>query len=149
MREQAELAPFVSATDRVVLFDGECVLCHGWAKFLINHDKQARFQLAALQSEEGQAILKHFELPAESFNSVVLVEGPRAYFKSDAALRMLAALPLPWKLAACGRICPAFLRDWIYDQVAKNRYSWFGRNDSCLLPTPDHERRILQGNAER
>lgn len=141
------LPPGVRADERVVLFDGVCKLCHGWARFLIRFDRLKKFKLATVQSPEGRAILQFYGMSTETFETMLVVEGPRRYVKSAAFIRVVARLPFPWPLAAAVWIIPAFVRDWLYDRVALNRYAIFGRYDTCLLPTPDHKSRFLRANA--
>ena len=136
-------APNVGPNDRVVLFDGVCRLCGAWARFLIRFDRRHLFKLAALQSDEGKRILEWHGLPDDGGESVVLVEGSRIYTKSSAFVRIMARLPFPWKTAGVVWLIPRAIRDWLYDRVAINRYLIFGKYQSCVLPTPDHERRVL------
>lgn len=140
---QPELPAGVSKQDQVVLFDGVCKLCNGWAKFLIRHDHQRVFRLASVQSPEGQALLSWFGMPTEHYETLVLIRDGRAYTRSAAILRVLHELPLPWKLGTIGWMVPGPIRDWAYDRIALNRYRLFGKYESCLLPTPDHKRRFL------
>ncbi|NQD95217.1 thiol-disulfide oxidoreductase DCC family protein [Pseudomonas sp. CrR25] len=139
------LPPFIQPGERVVLFDGVCKLCNGWAKFLIRHDRQRRFRLASVQSPEGQAILAWFGLPLEQFDTMAYIEDRTLFVRSTAVLRIVAQLPWPWRAFAMLRACPRGLRDWCYDRIALNRYRLFGRYASCLLPDADHERRFLRG----
>jgi predicted DCC family thiol-disulfide oxidoreductase YuxK len=141
------LPPHIQAGDRVVLFDGVCRLCNGWAKFLIRHDQERRFRLCSVQSAEGQAILAWFALPTDAFETMAYVEGETLFVRSDAVLRIVGQLPGAWSLLAVLRFLPRVLRDWCYDRIALNRYRLFGRYDVCLLPSPDHEGRFL--NADR
>jgi predicted DCC family thiol-disulfide oxidoreductase YuxK len=143
------LPPHIQAGERVVLFDGVCRLCNGWAKFLIRHDRERRLRLCSVQSAEGQAILAWFDLPAETFETMAYVEGEALFVRSDAVLRVVAQLPGAWCLLAGLRILPRALRDWCYDRIALNRYRLFGRYDSCLLPDPDHARRFLDAAEPR
>ncbi|MBD9416667.1 thiol-disulfide oxidoreductase DCC family protein [Pseudomonas sp. PDM16] len=137
------LPPHIQAGDRVVLFDGVCRLCNGWAKFLIRHDHQRRFRLCSVQSDEGQAILAWFGLPTDAFETMAYVEGETLFVRSDAVLRIVAQLPGAWSLLAVLRFLPRVLRDWCYDRIALNRYRLFGRYDTCLLPDADHQQRFL------
>jgi predicted DCC family thiol-disulfide oxidoreductase YuxK len=143
----SRLPPFIGPNDGVVLFDGLCRLCGAWARFLIRFDTRRVFRLATVQSDEGQAILAWFGLPTDSSESMVLVEGSTAYTRSSAFIRVMRRLPFPWPLAAAGWIIPAFLRNWMYDRIARDRYRIFGRHDVCVVPTPDHQRRFLGGPA--
>ncbi|MGH8434237.1 MAG: thiol-disulfide oxidoreductase DCC family protein [Pseudomonas sp.] len=137
--------PFIQPGERVVVFDGVCKLCNAWVKFLIRHDREQRFRLASVQSAEGQAILDWFDLPTDYFDTMAYVEGTELFVRSTAVLRIVDQLPWPWRAFAILRVCPRALRDWCYDRIALNRYRLFGRYDSCLIPTPDHERRFLGG----
>lgn len=136
--------PGMQPGDRVVLFDGVCRLCNGWAKFLIRYDRARRFKLASVQSAQGQAILRFHGLPTDRFETMAYVEGPHLFVRSEALLRIVAQLPRPWCWGRALRLVPAGLRDWLYDRVALNRYRLFGRYDSCLLPSADHARRFLE-----
>ncbi|MFI8382739.1 thiol-disulfide oxidoreductase DCC family protein [Pseudomonas sp. NPDC079086] len=142
MQEQT-LPPLIQPGERVVLFDGVCKLCNGWAKFLIRHDVEQRFLLASVQSAEGQALLVWGGLPTDHFDSMALIENGQMLLRSDAVLRILAQLPSPWRYLAWLRLIPRPVRDWFYDRIALNRYRLFGRYESCLLPSADHARRFL------
>jgi predicted DCC family thiol-disulfide oxidoreductase YuxK len=141
--------PHIQAGDRVVLFDGVCRLCNGWAKFLIRHDHERRFRLCSVQSAEGQAILAWFGLPTDAFETMAYVEGETLFVRSDAVLRVVAQLPGAWRLLAVLRFLPRVLRDWCYDRIALNRDRLFGRYDSCLLPDADHQQRFLDSAEPR
>lgn len=127
----------------IILFDGVCNLCNGAVNFIIDRDPQANFRFASLQSAEGQALLKKYELPQEGFKSLVLVRGDKVYQKSSAALRIARKLTFPWPLAFGFWLVPKFLRDGVYSLVAHNRYRWFGRQDSCRMPEPHLKARFL------
>jgi len=144
--ERRSLAPNVDPDDRVVLFDGVCRLCGAWARFLIRFDRRHAFKLASIQSQEGQAILAWYGLPTDRYETMLLVEGPRLYVKSAAFLNVMRRLPFPWWLAVGLGVVPSVLRDCLYDRMALNRYAIFGKFESCVLPTPDHERRFLARN---
>ncbi|WP_010490090.1 thiol-disulfide oxidoreductase DCC family protein [Pseudomonas sp. S9] len=137
--------PFIQADERVVLFDGVCKLCNGWAKFLIRHDIEQRFRLASVQSKEGQALLGWGGLPLDHFDSMALIENGQMLLRSDAVLRIFAQLPGPWRYLKWLRLIPRPVRDWCYNRIALNRYRLFGRYDQCLLPSADHARRFLHG----
>ncbi|OCR26036.1 thiol-disulfide oxidoreductase [Pseudomonas syringae] len=137
-------APFLNPGETVVLFDGTCKLCNGWAKFIIRHDQAHRIQLAAVQSPEGQALLAWAGLPTDDFNTIVLVSDNQFFVRSEAMFQILARLPAPWRWMRSARIVPGRMRDWMYDKIALNRYRLFGRYDSCQVPTADHGRRFLK-----
>ena len=127
----------------IILFDGVCNFCNGMVNFVLSQDKKGIFKFAALQSETGQKILEQFQLAKEDFESFVLVENGKTYKKSSAALRVANHFPWYWKELQILRIIPAFLRDAIYDFVARNRYKWFGKKDQCMIPTPQVRNRFL------
>jgi predicted DCC family thiol-disulfide oxidoreductase YuxK len=127
----------------IVLFDGVCNLCSGSVQFILKRDKNNLFQFASLQSKPGQEYLKKFNLPADTFNSFVLVEGDNIYTRSTAALRIAKNLK-GWKWLYAFRIVPKFIRDAVYNLIAKNRYRWFGKKNECWIPTPDLRARFLE-----
>ncbi|MES1940420.1 hypothetical protein T5B8_09261 [Salinisphaera sp. T5B8] len=140
------LPPYIQTDDRVILFDGVCRLCNAWCRFILKYDTQRRFKLASVQSAEGQAILAHFGLPTDRFDTMLYVEGRNAYERSDAFLRVVVQLGGAWRLFAVLRVCPRGVRDFVYDRIARNRYKIFGRYDACVLPSPDHAGRFLDAN---
>src|SRR5437773_733528 len=121
----------------VILFDGVCNLCNGFVHFVIARDPGARFQFAALQSDSARRLLARVDGLRQVPDSVVLVDRGRVYTRSSAALRIARGLPFPWSLARALLVVPRPLRDWVYDRVARHRYRWFGRKDTCIVPTPD------------
>jgi predicted DCC family thiol-disulfide oxidoreductase YuxK len=126
----------------VLLFDGVCNLCNGVVQFLLPRDRAGRLRFAPLQSAAGRELLARHDLPAD-LETVVLVEGDRAYTKSDAAIRVAELLGWPYRLAGIARLLPAGVRDRLYDVVATNRYDWFGRRDQCMVPDEDVSDRFL------
>lgn len=144
-QKRANAAPFLQPGDTVVLFDGTCKLCNGWAKLIIAHDRVRRIQLSAVQSAEGQALLAWAGLPQHEFNTIVLIAENQIHIRSDAMLEIAARLPWYWHWLGLARVVPRPIRDWLYDKIALNRYRLFGRYDSCRTPTPDHPERFLRG----
>ena len=126
----------------VVLFDGVCNFCNGAVNFIIKHDKHRRFKFAALQSEYGEQKRAEFGI-GDDVDSVVLIENGKAYMHSTAGLRIAKGLGGGWSLAYVFIIVPAFIRDWGYKLFAKYRYRLFGRQDACMLPTPDVRERFM------
>lgn len=135
--------PAILENHGILLFDGVCNLCNGFVNFVIDHDPDAYFKLAALQSDEARPYLEQFDLDPEALDSVVLIENGTAYRKSTAALRVALHLPAPWPAAAVFMAVPRPLRDVVYDLVASNRYDWFGERDACRMPTPELQQRFL------
>lgn len=138
------LPPNITSKDRVILFDGVCKLCNAWSNFIIKHDKKHLFKLCSVQSDEGQAILKHFGLATDVYDSMVYVEGDTFYQQSDAFFQVIKKLGYPWKAILIFRLIPGFIRNWLYDRIAFNRYRLFGKYDYCSLPNADHEARYLR-----
>jgi predicted DCC family thiol-disulfide oxidoreductase YuxK len=136
----------VSVPD-TILFDGVCNLCNGFVQFVIRHDPRGRFRFTALQSEAGRALLAaHGVAPATLSadpDSVLLLSNGRLYSHSTAVLRIARGLGGAWRLAAVGEVLPQGFRDAVYRFIARNRYRWFGRQESCLLPTPALKARFL------
>lgn len=143
MNQYDHLPPGVNHGDSVVFFDGVCRLCSFWTLFLIKFDNKRRFKLAMLQSAEGKAILEWFGLPTDNYETMLLVEGPKLYTKSTAIFRIIKQLPFPWPVFYIGNIIPVFIRNWLYDRIALNRYKLFGRYQTCIVPGEEHKSRFL------
>lgn len=127
----------------ILLFDGVCNLCNHSVQFIIERDKNKQVYFASLQSEAGQALLKHFGLEAESLKTLVLIDKEGAHLRSTAALRCSRLLSGVWPLFYSFIIIPRPIRDFVYNWIANNRYKWFGKQESCWLPTPDLKARFL------
>lgn len=134
--------PEGDAPEGLILFDGVCVFCSRWVRFVLDHDRERRFRFVTLQSPAGRDLARRWGIDrdAPQTNAVVL-EG-RVWFKSDAALKVLGALPVTRGLSPL-RGVPRRLRDPVYDLVAGNRYRLFGRNDVCMVPSPEDRDRFL------
>ena len=133
----------MSAKRHIILFDGICNLCNKVVQFVIKRDRQQLFQFASLQSEAGSALLKEMNMPEDNFNTVVYICNNKAYIKSDAALKIAASLPFPINLSIIFKIVPKFIRDAVYDFIAKNRYRFFERKAECMIPNPELSKRFL------
>jgi predicted DCC family thiol-disulfide oxidoreductase YuxK len=120
--------------DRLILFDGVCVLCCWWVRFVIERDASARFRFVAIQSTYGSALATRLAVDVASPETNVAIINGHAYFKSDAMILVLAGLP-GWSWSRIFLLLPRRVRDWAYDRIARNRYRLFGRNESCLVPT--------------
>lgn len=138
-------APLLNPGETVVLFDGVCKLCNGWATFLIRHDHARRLRLATVQSPEGQALLAWAGLAQDQFDTLAVIRDRHYWVRADAVLQIIAQLPVVWRPLLLLHGVPRGLRNWAYSLIARNRYRLFGKYDTCLLPDPDHERRFLQG----
>jgi predicted DCC family thiol-disulfide oxidoreductase YuxK len=127
----------------ILLFDGVCNLCSGAVRFVIRHDPGGRFRFAALQSEAGRRLLVQHGLPADALDTFVLIAGARCFTRSDAAIELARRLGGAWRGLALLRLVPRPIRDAAYGVVVRNRYRWFGRSESCMVPTPELARRFL------
>lgn len=137
----AALAP---ASGRpVIVFDGECVLCSGSARFVLRHDRAGHFRLATAQGAVGQALYRALGPEARDYETMLLVDEGAALTESDAALGVAVGLGWPWRAALAARLVPRAVRDALYRLVARNRYRWFGRREACWRPEPDEADRIL------
>ena len=133
------------STSPLVFFDGVCNLCNGTVQFILDRDKGSAFRFAQLQSEAAAKVLNErgVTIDKEALDSVMLVEGDKVYQRSDAALRIARRLSFPWSLWYVFIIVPRFLRDAIYKLIARNRYRWFGKSETCRVPTPELRARFL------
>jgi predicted DCC family thiol-disulfide oxidoreductase YuxK len=127
----------------IIVFDGHCVLCSGFARFVLKHDKRGVFRLAPGQSPLGQALYRYLGLDPITFETNILLYQGRAWFKSNGSLQMFRLLGFPWSTAILLRAVPLRLLDHLYDIVARNRMKWFGRRDQCFLVDPAHRDRFL------
>ncbi len=126
---------------RIIFFDGVCSLCNGFVDFILERDKKHLFSFASLQGEHAKLKLNKQDL---GLGSVVLSEDDKTYYKSTAVLRIFFALGGGWTMLSLTlSVIPVFLRDKVYDQIAKNRYRLFGKHDSCRLPTQDEKAYFL------
>jgi predicted DCC family thiol-disulfide oxidoreductase YuxK len=123
----------------IILFDGVCNLCNGTVQFLVKRDRAARFRFASLQGEAARRVCAEAGIAAPDArepDSIIVVADGRALERSDAVLAIAARLPFPWPLLGAFRVLPQGLRDLAYRFVARRRYRWFGRRESCMVPTP-------------
>ena len=127
----------------IILFDGLCNLCDAAVNFVIKHDFEKNFLFTSLQSDVGQKLLKKYNLPLENFNSFTLIQNNEVYTQSTAALKVAKQLKSGIKFLYIFIIIPPFVRNAIYNWIAKNRYKWFGKKEVCLIPTPELKARFL------
>lgn len=128
----------------IVLFDGVCNLCSGSVQFLIRRDPRARLRFAALQSATGRRLQTERGMDPEALASIVLVEGDRFWAESGAVLRIVRYLEGAWPLLSAFLLVPRPLRDLVYRWIAAHRYRWFGKKESCWLPTEELKARFLE-----
>ncbi|MBW1296991.1 thiol-disulfide oxidoreductase DCC family protein [Aquimarina litoralis] len=123
---------------KIILFDGVCNLCNGAVNFIIKRDKNDVFRYASLQSEIGKQLAAERGVDTSQLDTILLIEPDEGYYhKSTAALQIAKQLSGGYPLLSVFLILPKFLRDWVYDFIAKNRYKWFGKRDNCVIPTPE------------
>ncbi len=126
-----------------MLIDGMCNLCNEAVKFTVKHDPHRKILFAPLQSEAGQKISKQYHLPISDFESFVWIENDNAYTKSTGALRYFKILDGLWPVLYIFIVVPKPIRDFFYDIVSTRRYRWFGKRETCLVPTPELKNRFL------
>jgi len=126
-----------------MLFDGVCNVCNGFVQFMIPRDPKGYFKFASLQSEIGQQIMEAYELPTEELSTVIMVENGKVYTHSDVALRASRRMSGLWPVFTVFSVVPRFIRDGMYNWIARNRYRWFGQREQCMIPTPDIRQRFL------
>ena len=129
---------------KIILFDGICNLCNQSVQFVIEHDSKNQFRFASLQSDFGQDFLKKNKLEATQFDSIVFIEDDQFYTKSSAALKIAKYLDGLTSWLTIFMIVPKPLRDIVYSFIAKNRYRWFGKNESCWLPTKELKAKFIE-----
>jgi predicted DCC family thiol-disulfide oxidoreductase YuxK len=128
----------------VLLFDGVCNLCNGTVQFIIRRDPGATVRFAALQSNAAQRLIAATGADANDLpDSMVLIEDGRLFTRSSAMVRLLRHLRFPWPALAAIWLVPLPLRNWVYDMIARRRYRWFGRRDTCMMPTVELQERFL------
>jgi predicted DCC family thiol-disulfide oxidoreductase YuxK len=119
---------------RIIVFDGICHVCSGWIQFLERHRIDPPFQLLPMQSAEGKALLVRYGIDPEDPATFLVLDRGRRFTQSDAEIHVIAALGGLWRLAQLARIVPRRWRDAAYQLLARNRYRWFGRRDTCYRP---------------
>ena len=127
----------------IIIFDGYCALCSGWAQFVLRHDHSATYRLLPAQSALGHALYLHYGLDPEDYETNILVADGLAWFKSEGSIRMAEGLGFPWSLAAMFRILPRAVRDRLYESIARNRLRLFGKRATCYRPDARYEDRFL------
>lgn len=127
----------------IILFDGVCNLCNSSVQFIINRDKKNIFRFASIQSEVGTNLLKLYNFDLSITDSIILIENGKAYSRSTAALRISKRLSGLYCLLYVFIIVPPFIRNAIYDLVAKNRYKWFGKKKECMVPTEEMRSKFI------
>jgi predicted DCC family thiol-disulfide oxidoreductase YuxK len=129
----------------IIIFDGHCALCSGYARFVLAHDHAGICRLLAAQSALGRALYVHYGLDPYDFETNILIANGRAYFKSEASIRILELLGPPWSLARVLRLVPMSIRDFVYSFIARNRLRLFGKLETCYIPGLRFRDRVLDG----
>lgn len=127
----------------IVLFDGVCNLCDRTVQWLIARDRHDRLRFASLQSPIGRELLSRHQLPTDYLDSMILIEGDKAWLGSGAAIRVAEVLGGGYRLMSLCWAIPAFLRNRLYSFIAVRRYRWFGKREQCLAPTPALKAKFL------
>lgn len=127
----------------IVFFDGVCNFCNYWVNFAIRRDPAKKMRFSPFQGETAKQILPRYGITHKTINSVIFIEKERAYTQSSAAIRICRHLTGGWKLFYGLMIIPKLIRDPFYNLIARNRYRWFGKKDSCMIPSPDLLERFL------
>ena len=128
----------------VVLFDGVCNLCNSSVNWIIDHDKKNQFQFASLQSAYGSKKVIEIGLADDYMDTVVLIKDDKVFTHSDAILHIAKHLGGIYSLAVVFFIVPKFVRNFFYKIVANNRYKWFGKRDTCRMPTPELKSKFIE-----
>ena len=124
-------------THPIILFDGICNLCNGAVNFVLRQDRKDIFRFATLQSDAGKELLRQYQIPEEIPGSFVLIDHDKVFRKSSAALKVMQHFPWYWQGLQLLWIVPGFIRNFVYDIIARNRYAWFGKRDVCMMPGKD------------
>ena len=143
------LVPKFADDKPIIIFDGYCVLCSGWAKFVLRHDRAGRCRLLAAQSPLGKAIYIHYGLDPIHYETNILMADGVVWLKSEGSIRMAEGLGFPWHMAAIFRLLPLRIRDRFYSWLARNRFAFFGRREFCYRPNDDDKNRFLGGIEEQ
>jgi predicted DCC family thiol-disulfide oxidoreductase YuxK len=142
---QATMHPFSYQATRqpIVFYDGDCLFCNYWVRFIIKHNTAQNLYFATLQSAAGLGIQADAVIKGKTGSTILLLQDNRIYESSEAVLKIASQLSFPWKAMVVFRIIPVTIRDFIYRQVARNRYRFSGRKSSCNLDIPGIQHRFL------
>jgi len=127
----------------IVLFDGVCNLCNGVVKFAIKRDKKEILHFASLQSDPAKVLMRKHNLDENQLKTFIFIENDKAYTRSTAGLKLVSHFGALWPLLYVFIIVPKPIRDMVYDFISRNRYRWFGKEESCMIPSPEVQARFL------
>jgi len=128
----------------LIVFDGVCVLCSRFARFVIEHDTEKMFRLTTAQGPIGQALYRHYGLNTTEFETNIVIADGEAWGELDAFAQVMARLPRPWRWLRILRWIPDPLSGWMYRRIALNRYSLFGKTETCMVPPKDWQDRFIK-----
>ena len=129
---------------KIILFDGVCNLCDSTVTFVIKRDPRDVFRYTPLQSTTGAYLCEKYQIDTSKVDSIILIENNKAYIKSTAVLRVARYLTGIYPVFYVFLILPSFIRNWGYDYIAARRYTWYGKKESCMIPTPDLKAKFLE-----
>jgi predicted DCC family thiol-disulfide oxidoreductase YuxK len=127
----------------IIFFDGVCNLCNASIDFIIKRDRKNRFLVGALQDEYSRKVLAQYNVNENYLDSLVLLQNGKIFYKSTAALKIARSLSGIWPIFYPLILLPKRFRDLLYDWIASNRYTWFGKKNTCRLPTPEEKAKFL------
>lgn len=127
----------------LIVFDGVCALCSGFVRFVLRHDQAGRYRFLAAQSDLAAALYRHYGLPADHWETNLLIQDGSLFVRSEGAIEIVSGFGGLWRAVRLLRLIPRPMRDWLYNGVAGNRYRWFGRHELCLVPDPRLADRFL------
>lgn len=134
--------PAPDEPEDLILFDGVCVFCSCWVRFVIERDPGGRYRFLPIQTDRGRALAERYGIDPDNPETNAVVKDGRLWMKSDATVAVLSGLP-GWRWTAALKACPRWLRDAAYDLIARNRYRLFGRTEVCMVPTVEQRGRFL------
>ncbi|KPJ93452.1 MAG: hypothetical protein AMJ53_07200 [Gammaproteobacteria bacterium SG8_11] len=133
----------VRENPRIILFDGVCNLCSTWVQFVFRRDPDHKFKFVSVQFETGKALLTWCGLPNDHYDTMVYIDHGTVHTRSQAFLKIVQHFQPLWPLLRAGILIPRFIRDWMYDRIALNRYCLFGKTDACFTPSDELSKRFL------
>ena len=129
--------------EKVIVFDGVCNFCNAFVNFVLERDSRGLFKFGTLQSQPAQDILTQLHLSTQDYETFLLLEHGKVFTKSTAALKIFRSLPGAWRWLYAFIIIPRPLRDMVYSFIARHRYQWMGKSDSCRVPTSNERTRFI------
>jgi predicted DCC family thiol-disulfide oxidoreductase YuxK len=128
----------------IVIFDGICSLCTHSVRFILNHEADQSIRFAPVQSLAGKRLMRDYGFDPDDAKTLVFLSAGKLYSKSDAVIQVSKSLRWPWKMLGAVKIIPRPVRDWVYDLIARHRYRWFGRYETCISPSPNLKARFIE-----